>query len=67
MKLKELVNFIKHDKIVSILTIFGVILIGTLLYYNLNVQIAVNQNQLIENFENEGSACDDWYEFKKDG
>jgi hypothetical protein len=65
MKLKELVNFIKNDKIISILIIFGVILVGTLLYYNLNVKIAANQNQLIENFENAAASCDDWYEFKR--
>lgn len=65
MKLKELVNFIKNDKIISILMIFVVVLIGTLLYYNLNVKIDANQTQLMaETFTSTtNEMCDNYISF----
>ena len=66
MTLKELINFIQNDKIISILMIFVIVLIGTLLYYNLNVNIDDNQNQLMtELFTTESvkEICDDWNTF----
>ena len=65
MKLNELINLIKNDKIISILMIFVVVLIGTLLYYNLNVKIDTNQRQLIaETFESTtNEMCDEYRNF----
>jgi hypothetical protein len=63
MKLKELVNFIKNDKIISILMIFVVVLIGTLLYYNLNVKIDANQTQLMAETFTSTTMCEDYGNF----
>ena len=36
VKLTDIVNKIRNDKILSVLVIFVVMIIGTLIYYNLN-------------------------------
>jgi hypothetical protein len=39
MTIKTILNKIKNDKILSILVLFSVILVGTLIYYNINVNL----------------------------
>lgn len=64
MTLKSIIQAISNDKILSILVIFSVILLCTLLYYNLNEGLLKYNSRTIENFEdnndndNDNDSCD---------
>lgn len=60
MTLKSIVRAISNDKVLSILALFSVILIGTLLYYNLSARLLNNNSRTLENFQdnNENDICE---------
>ena len=53
MTLKTIIKTISNDKVLSILALFSIILIGTLLYYNLSAKLLNNQTHTLEYFEEE--------------
>jgi hypothetical protein len=59
MTLKSIIKIISNDKILSILALFSVILIGTLMYYNLNEGLLNYNSRTLEYFEdNNDDGCD---------
>lgn len=58
MTLKSIIRTISNDKILSILVIFSVILLCTLLYYNLNEKLLNYNSHTLEHFEEEDDGCD---------
>ena len=60
MTLKAIIKTISNDKILSILALFSIILIGTLLYYNLSAKLLNNRIRTLEYFEdnNNDDGCD---------
>ena len=57
MTLKSIVRDISNDKILSILALFSVILIGTLMYYNLSAKLLNSNMNTLEYFEDEDYKC----------
>lgn len=57
MTLKSIIKTISNDKILSILILFLFILIGTIMYYNLNEQL-LNNSRALEHFEYDNDDCD---------
>ena len=57
MTLKSIVRAISNDKILSILALFSVILIGTLMYYNLSAKLLNSNMNTLEYFEDEDYKC----------
>ena len=67
MTLKSIIKTISNDKILSILALFSVILIGTLMYYNLNEGLLNYNSRTLEYFyDNNDDPCSEVRELIND-